>query len=125
MSEYTYKGIAFPTIDGSDGIFQSETDVDLIGSSIKTIILTQKGSRVMQPDFGTNIPSFIFGQGSSENASAIKSEIIEAVTIYEPRATLNNVDVTATEDFNGGTLFVTVEYSYADQSGTITAEIGS
>lgn len=124
MSDYTYKGIAFPTIDGSDGIFQSYTDVDLIGSSIKTIILTQKGSRVMQPDFGTNIPNFIFGNRSSENASAIKSEIIEAVARYEPRATLDSVDVTASDDFDSGTLFVTIEYSYADQSGTVNAEIG-
>lgn len=73
--------------------FSSGSDVELLASSVKMLLITRRGERLMNPDYGTNINSIVFQQNSGAVATQVEEEIIRALTIYEPRVSLVNFEV--------------------------------
>ena len=54
-------GLKLPFNRGSSGLFaQSQTTLEQTGSNIKNLLLTSKGERVMQPEFGSRLRDLLF-----------------------------------------------------------------
>tara|TARA_R110000824_G_scaffold137684_7_gene302283 strand:- start:14791 stop:15258 length:468 start_codon:yes stop_codon:yes gene_type:complete len=93
-------GITFPFTDSSEGFFlglNMDTDSE-IRSNLIHLILTRKGTRYFLPDFGTNLPVYVFEQMDTTTKISIEREIREAVDKYIPSLTINSVDVKTLED---------------------------
>jgi phage baseplate assembly protein W len=73
----------------------SDYDED-IQESIRIILLTRKGERVMNPEFGCGIHDFVFSQMETTRIGMLEKEIQTALTLWEPR--VQDVDVTVTQD---------------------------
>ena len=87
-------GWAFPPGVGSDGgnaIVVYEEDVK---QSIRIILGTDKGERVMRPNFGAGLRSFVFGPKSSTTLQRVKTRVQDALTTWEPRIDVMQVKVT-------------------------------
>jgi len=87
-------GWAFPPCVGSDGgnaIVGYEEDVK---QSIRIILGTDKGERVMRPNFGAGLRSFVFGPMSSTTLQRVKTRVQDALTTWEPRIDVMQVKVT-------------------------------
>ena len=87
-------GWAFPPCVGSDGgnaIVMYEDDVK---QSIRIILGTDQGERVMRPDFGAGLRSFIFGPVSATVLQRIKTRVQDALTKWEPRIDVLQVKIT-------------------------------
>ena len=87
-------GWAFPPCVGSDGgnaIVVYEEDVK---QSIRIILGTDKGERVMRPNFGAGLRSFVFGPMSSTTLQRVKTRVQDALTTWEPRIDVMQVKVT-------------------------------
>jgi phage baseplate assembly protein W len=87
-------GWAFPPCVGSDGgnaIVMYEDDVR---QSIRIILGTDKGERVMRPNFGAGLRSFVFGPMSSTALQRVKTRVQDALTTWEPRIDVMQVKVT-------------------------------
>jgi phage baseplate assembly protein W len=54
----------------------------------------------MQPDLGSNMSSYLFEPMTAITASALESEIRNAIKNYEPRAQVKEINVIAIEDKN-------------------------
>jgi phage baseplate assembly protein W len=67
-------------------------------NSLKNIILTKKGERVFQPDFGCNISGLLFENFSKITNDAIETEIRTAVENFEPRVKTIKVTVVESPD---------------------------
>lgn len=78
------KGIASYNID----FFKQKSDNDLLKESITRILLTSKGERVNNPEFGSNLQSFIFSHASFEE---IEEDIISSLNRWEPRIAVQNI----------------------------------
>ena len=89
----TYRGIAFPFGKGSTSLPAGATDAVLVKDSIKQIILTTPGERVMRPDFGCNAYSFVFENNDEILAELIRTEVTGALGRYEPRIAVRGVSV--------------------------------
>lgn len=91
-----YYGIKFPfTSDNEQGFFL-DLNADLkekTETEIAHIILTQKKTRIMNPDFGTNIIKFIFEPGDDLTWDGVVTEVREAVSKYVPNALISNIDI--------------------------------
>lgn len=100
MSGYT--GLSFPFRIGSKGrvVVSTTTDVELahIKESIKQILLTQKGERVNEPEFGAGLRQMVFESFDETIVSVINYKINEALTIWEPRIEVTNIMVSEIED---------------------------
>jgi phage baseplate assembly protein W len=61
------------------------TNEESVISSLKNIILTRKGERLFQPEFGCNISGLLFENFSKFTTDAIETEVRTTVENFEPR----------------------------------------
>jgi phage baseplate assembly protein W len=104
------RGWKFPIqVDETTGrIMMSEFEED-IAESIRIIIGTAKGERVMRPSFGSGIQKFLFGLADSTTMNSLKSDVKESIIEWESR--VDDIEVEAELDRNeSGRLLVTVKY---------------
>jgi len=95
LSENDYKslGISINKTSDSNGVFAvNYTTLSQVKYNLINLILTRKGERVMQPDFGCDIWRILFepivqGQIDSE----IERTIIEAVTTWLPYINVDQI----------------------------------
>jgi phage baseplate assembly protein W len=71
-----------------------------IKESIKNIILTNKGERPFNPEFGSNIRQMLFENVTPQTIDVTKELVREAIENFEPRCELIGVDVTGDIDRN-------------------------
>lgn len=91
-------GWKFPvSVDSTGKIAMSEYEED-IKESIRVILFTLRGERVMQPDFGCSIHDFVFDTLTTTTLGLVESSIHEALTRWEPRINLIEVNVSTDQD---------------------------
>lgn len=73
---------------------QRGTDLEVISSSIKMLLITNLGDRIMQPDYGTNLRSILFEHDITTIETLAKEDILSALSKWEPRAKLLSLSVT-------------------------------
>jgi phage baseplate assembly protein W len=66
-------------------------DLRAIDQSIQNILLTAKGEKPFDPDFGSNLRRLLFELNTSVTASMVENEIKSALRIYEPRVKVRDV----------------------------------
>jgi phage baseplate assembly protein W len=85
-------------------------DEDSVKESIKNLILTDRGERLMQPFIGGNIRAMLFENMTPVTLKLIEDRVTSTIETYEPRAQLINVSVGTGADettvFVGITFFV-------------------
>ena len=68
---------------------------DDIEQAIQIILLTSPGERVMLPEFGAGLRDLVFEPNSFATQRAIESAVNRALTDWEPRITIDRVEVTS------------------------------
>lgn len=101
-------GVSLPF--NGPGVFnKTYSTKDQIKSNVINLLLTNRGERIMNPNFGADIKDLLF-EGMTENLkSIIQDRVTTSFTTYIPQASINNVDVIFSEDTN--TINVTVNYT--------------
>lgn len=92
-NDYKSLGIGFGRKSSSGGIFAvNYTTLTQAKDNLVNLILTKKGEREMQPDFGCDIHNLIFEQ-IVENSIAvdIENSILDAVNIWLPYINVDNI----------------------------------
>ena len=101
-------GIGFPLSIGTPR--QNFTTTNQIHDNLRNLILTMKGERVMNPEFGSDIYFLLFEQlYESTLAQSARTAIKDAVAMWMPYVKIERVSVDKQEDKN--TVFISVEYS--------------
>lgn len=86
MESFLGRGWKFPVkVDSATGRIMMSEHEDDIAESIRIILLTSQGERVMRPDFGCGAHDYVFGLGDSTTLNLLKSTIEQAIMIWEPR----------------------------------------
>lgn len=92
-------GITLPLQIGNSGYFQQSYDsLTQIKSNFINLILTRKGERVHQPEFGCDIHKYIFEQLTPENIDGARSSVIDAVNRWMPFLELVNFELSSSSD---------------------------
>lgn len=108
--QFLGRGWAFPVqLDGATGqVAWAEHEAD-IRQSIRIIIETARGERVMRPDFGCGIHDLVFDAADTALLQRVRSEVEAALTRYEARIELLRIDVDAPPGTDGQ-LLIELEY---------------
>jgi len=69
-----------------------------VRQSIRIILLTRPGERLMRPGFGAGLEEFLQQENDIATRRRIRERIREALLRWEPRLLLDGVDVRAAED---------------------------
>lgn len=107
---YLGRGWSFPVrLRGADGSIRlSEYDED-IRESIRIILSTSKGERVMRPDFGCGIHDLVFSAINATAITDIEESVRDALARFEPRIEVRSVAVERGQ-FLDGKLEVSIDY---------------
>jgi phage baseplate assembly protein W len=65
-------------------------NLDSVKQSINTLLTTRLGSRLFLSEYGTDIESFLYEPCDRFTAACIFTEVIAAITRWEPRVILDN-----------------------------------
>ncbi len=113
-----FTGISFPFRVGNRGVVMTSTtiqDVSHIKESISQILLTGLGERVHQPEFGSDLASYVFFPVDEGMYGLIDYEIRRALEKWEPRIIINNIDFEPLEE----TLNITLDFTVTKYEGSI------
>ena len=69
-----------------------------IARSIRNIIMTVRGEKFFDENFGSRVSQLLFENVDDLTASSIQEEIEFSITNYEPRVKLLNVSINANND---------------------------
>lgn len=69
------------------------SDILILESSVKSILATAKGERVMVPDFGTDVRRLLFDLNARAVESLVEEEIVNAFSVWEPRVRVEGIDI--------------------------------
>lgn len=92
------RGVAFPPRVGSDGRLEWSAGPKNIRESIRIILLTEPGERVMLPEFGGGLSRFLFLPNVVSTHRQIEDEITHALRRWEARIQVNAVTVVPADD---------------------------
>jgi uncharacterized protein len=103
-------GWAFPPqFNKLTGTVEMLSNEDDIQNSLRVLLCTRKGERLMQPAYGCNMDVLLFEPVNESLITYVKDLVFTAIYYYEPRITPENVKVEATEE--EGMVLVTVDYT--------------
>lgn len=112
MEDFLGRGWSFPPRLAGGGVALSEGDAK-IRESIRIILETAKGERVMRAEFGCGIHEFVFQSLSASTLSAMRESVREALILWEPRIEVLNVSASADavgNDPGRGLVAITIDY---------------
>ena len=92
-NDYKILGIGINRNSDSNGVFATNyTTLSQAKDNLKNLILTRKGERLMQPEFGCDVWKVLFEQMDGETIETeIETYIMEAVSTWLPYLTLNSI----------------------------------
>lgn len=101
-------------IDGAGG-YAKAIGHDVLSASIKRVLTTAFGERVMMPTFGSNLPLLLFDPMDEVFAEQLKIATITALRKWEPRIELLSFRVAVdTVDDNAYTLVLNYKITGTD-----------
>ena len=102
-------GLKLPFNRGKSGLFsQSQTTLEQAGSNIKNLLLTAKGERVMQPDFGSRLRALLFEQILDVTTDDLKTNIQSDISQFFPNVEVVEIEFNNQPDEN--TINFTLKY---------------
>jgi uncharacterized protein len=110
------QSVGFPPRVGVDGQVQWSSGELNVRESIRIILLTKPGERLMRPDFGCGLNLYLFEPNSVSTLRLIQEEVKQAITHWEPRVTLNDV-VVATNPADARAVDITIYYTLVATQG--------
>jgi phage baseplate assembly protein W len=104
-------GWSFPPSFASAGSdVHTVSGVEDIEQSLQILLKTRRGERVMQDEYGCDLSEFLFSEISQGLIGRLRSAISDAILHYEPRVSLNDIDVSET-DAGDGVLLISIDYT--------------
>jgi uncharacterized protein len=105
--QFLGSGLAFPLQLGVAGLAQA-TGQAKVEQSIRIILGTQYGERVMRPQFGSNLRALAFAPNNVSTANLARFYVTDALGRWEPR--IDVLDVAVTNDNPGAALLIDIRY---------------
>ena len=102
------------TLDPNDGYALTKTIKEVARQNFKMLILTNPGERIMEPDFGVGINSFLFENNTAAVYSQIDARIREQASKYLPFIEVGEIDFNSSEassNLADNFLGVSIKYS--------------
>lgn len=113
MEQYEFLGTGFQFPVEADPVTgrlkESSGESDII-QAISMILMTKKGERVMRPDFGCDIHTFLFDTTDYHTLKMMERAVTESLVKWEPR--IRDIEVSAQlSEETEGTVLIQIRYT--------------
>lgn len=89
------QGIAFPPRIEANGHLAWSSGEENVRQSIRVLLLTEPGERIMHEEYGCGLRRFLFEPNTLTTRQLISERISQAIARWEPRVSVDSVDVEA------------------------------
>jgi len=111
LNEDTFIGLELPLAHNQSGFFKrTKTALQQSKSNIKNLLLTNKGERLANPTFGTNLLSLVFSQENTDLESKVEEEIRAAMGEFLPFINIVSIETNFSNN-NMSTAVVNLRFS--------------
>ena len=108
-------GITLPLQFGENTFEQSYLTKDQVKSNIKNLLLTKRGERILQPEFGSGLQSLLFEPNVSDLEGRIEDTINESLEQWLPYVTAEEIDIESTDELkDNNRLNVSIKFRIGD-----------
>ena len=91
-------GITLPLTFGENTFEQSFLTKDQVKSNIKNLLLTKRGERVMQPNFGSGLQELLFEQNVDDLEDRLQTTIEDSISQWLPFVNIDEIDIEQTDE---------------------------
>jgi phage baseplate assembly protein W len=112
-------GLSLPLQMTANTFNQTYDNLVQLKSNVRNLLLTKKGERVGQPNFGTNLHRLLFEPNDDSLEDKIFQAVDSAVRLWLPQLTINEINIEATDemkDLNEVSVSITFTANYNSQS---------
>jgi phage baseplate assembly protein W len=88
--------------------------------SVRNLLLTGFYERPFQPNLGSNLNKLLFEPADQLTSNLIESEVRNVISNFEPRVTINTINVTVSPDENSFNLSMTFFVGNNTRATTVT-----
>jgi len=92
------QGLSFPPRVGADGRLAWSEGKDNVRESIRVILLTEPGERLLREDFGCGLRRFLFEPNTVTTRQLIRERVVKAIGRWEPRVKVDDVTIETDPD---------------------------
>jgi len=93
LSDFVGRGLSFPMRVDQSGSIAMTSGGDDINASLRMVLMTAPGERVMRPAFGCRIWELLFEPINATTLGLMAEYVRDAVSQWEPRVDLEHVSV--------------------------------
>ena len=90
-ADFIGRGISFPLRVDQSGSLAMTFGADDIDASLRMVLITAPGERLMRPQFGCRIWDLLFEPINANTIGLMAEAVRDAVSQWEPRVTLEDV----------------------------------
>ena len=91
-------GISLPLQIGNTAFEQTFTTFEQVKSNIKNLLLTKRGERVMQPNFGSGLQELLFEQNVDDLEDRLQTTIEDSISQWLPFVNIDEIDIEQTDE---------------------------
>jgi phage baseplate assembly protein W len=95
-------------------------DEQAVVRSVRNLLLTGFYERPFQPNLGSNLNKLLFEPADQLTSNLIESEVRDVISNFEPRITVNTINVTISPDENSFNLSMTFFVGNNTRATTVT-----
>jgi phage baseplate assembly protein W len=95
-------------------------DEQAVIRSVRNLLLTGFYERPFQPNLGSNLNKLLFEPADQITSNLIESEVRNVISNFEPRVTVNTINVTISPDENSFNLSMTFFVGNNTRATTVT-----
>jgi len=120
-----YYGIKFPFTNNNEQCYYTDLNIttkDKVRSDLLHLVLTPKGQKLRDPNYGTDLIKFIYEQNDNETWNGISNEIKKCVSKYMPYVILNEVNV-AQDTNDEFSVYVKLDFSVKQGNSLVNDSI--
>lgn len=101
LKDFKLTGLVYPPkLAPGKGYFSKSSGLELIKSSIKSLVRTERGERFMLPDYGCNLRKFLMEPLDQTTFSMIKEEVETSIRKYLGAVNLDKIQAFETRSNN-------------------------
>lgn len=128
MKTYNIKFPLNDDVSKNNFFLMTRVTKDAFSSDLILLLLTQKGERYYEPNYGTNLLKFIFEPNDNITAVDIEQEIKNTVSKYIPSLIINKINFNWNYDDNGQPisetqLNVNIQFTYNEDTFSEQGEL--
>ena len=112
-------GIALP-FNAPSAFKSTYSFKDQLKYNLINLLLTNKGERILNPNFGTDIRKQLFNQINEDTYNALIDDIRSTIELYIPQVTIEKLEAVPSYDQNTITINLTYRINISNEKDTIT-----